>query len=195
MTTYERTAPVTYTEKITAEYGVECFIEPVNNLAILYVGKANKPAFHIRFRSSERLHEYVNEYIQRYTTNKRNDELKRNAASAANKDLKASDHFQLGDIVVNTWGYDQTNVDFYQVIEVLNKKIRVRAICSKTVESTGPMSSNVMPVKDDFYGEKILLLSIKFKSWALNEVSICNPESYYYFQKWDGRAKYCSWYA
>lgn len=36
------------------------------------------------------------------------------------------------DIIYNTWGYEQTNIDFYQVISTTKKRIRIRQIASVT---------------------------------------------------------------
>jgi hypothetical protein len=56
-----------------------------------------------------------------------------------------------GDILVCSWGYDQTNVDYYQVVDVTAKSIRIREIQAK-VDHGDANSSTVkkFPVKDAF---------------------------------------------
>ena len=35
---------------------------------------------------------------------------------------------QVGDVFVESWGYDQTNIDFYQVVRVMPKSVEIQAI-------------------------------------------------------------------
>ena len=53
----------------------------------------------------------------------------------------------LGDILVSSWGYDQTNIDFYQVVGFTpsGKSVKLIAIESEHVETTGFMSERVRP--------------------------------------------------
>ena len=51
---------------------------------------------------------------------------------------------KVGDIYVSQWGYDQTNVDYYQVIQVKSKTAVLAQIgCNKTY--TGPMNGTCVP--------------------------------------------------
>ena len=108
-----------------------------------------------------------------------------------NAEAKASDFYALGDIVYNSWGYEQTNIEFYQVIKITNKTIEVREVAQETepgsLMSHG-MADNRLPRKDEFIKEETYKLRVK------SEGRLSNPESFYYFNKWDGRPKYCSWY-
>ena len=61
------------------------------------------------------------------------------------KPEKAISHgIQQGDIFSMTWGYDQTNVDFFQVIGVTEKSCKIREVTPKIklVETESPMSEN-----------------------------------------------------
>lgn len=59
--------------------------------------------------------------------------------------------YKVGDILHHSWGYDQTNCDFYQVVEVKKASVVLRKIGTKTVSgSEGFMSESLMPVKDAF---------------------------------------------
>ena len=51
---------------------------------------------------------------------------------------------KVGDIYVSQWGYDQTNVDYYQVMQVKSKTAVLAQIgCNKTY--TGPMNGTCVP--------------------------------------------------
>lgn len=69
--------------------------------------------------------------------------------------LKASDHFTVGDVLTNSWGYDQTNIDFYQVVEVLPRSIKIRPIAQKS-RDTGWLQGICQPDRYHFTGEAVL---------------------------------------
>lgn len=111
----------------------------------------------------------------------------------ANKNVKASDYYKVGDIIVNSWGWEQTNVNFYQIVKVGNKTIEIQSICSEIVEGSygsNGMSCNMVAVKDSFATD-----GDQYKLRVKANGQLSNPESYYYMHKWDGRPQYCSWYA
>lgn len=61
---------------------------------------------------------------------------------------------EVGDVLNTSWGYEQTNVEFYQVIERKGKtKVVLREIGSERVRETSWCSADVKPVKDAFIGE------------------------------------------
>ena len=63
--------------------------------------------------------------------------------------------YKIGDILVSSWGYDQTNIDFYEVVGITpsGKSIRLRAITGEHVQTVGFMSEMVKPVPGDFIGK------------------------------------------
>ncbi len=74
--------------------------------------------------------------------------------AAARKTLKASDHYSVGDVIYNSWGYDQTNVDFYEVTAVLEKSVKIREI-GENKSVTGFMQGMTQPVRGQFIGEEM----------------------------------------
>jgi len=59
----------------------------------------------------------------------------------------------VGDVFASSWGYEQTNVNFYQVISTHSKKtVTVREIRAAT-HLTDSMVGYKIPVLDDFTGE------------------------------------------
>lgn len=64
-----------------------------------------------------------------------------------------NDTVSVGDVFVSSWGYEQTNVTFYQVISLHGKKtVTVRRISAES-EYTGSMTGFKTPVLNDFTGE------------------------------------------
>lgn len=95
----------------------------------------------------------------------------------------------VGDIYVDSWGYEQTQVDFYQIIEVVGKHTAVfQAIASETVDgSQGHDCDQVVAVKDAFVEN-----SEPFKKRVTKHGIKINSFSNAY--KWDGSPRHRSWY-
>ncbi len=108
---------------------------------------------------------------------------------------------QVGDILVDSWGYDQTNIDFYQVTEVKGKMVTVQEIAGKTVEGTTyshGMADEVVPVKDRFVKENVLGRKImnRLVKPGYNNGYFINTSSYSIASLTDQKEKhYRSWYA
>jgi hypothetical protein len=63
--------------------------------------------------------------------------------------------FKVGDILYDSWGYEQTNIDFFQVTKVSDKSVWITPIAQEQVPNTqGHASANVRPIKDKFVGEE-----------------------------------------
>lgn len=60
-----------------------------------------------------------------------------------------------GDIFAASWGYDQTNVDFYQVIKCTDKTAVLKEIES-IEEYNGDMAGYCKPIKNKFINDKEL---------------------------------------
>jgi len=156
-----------------------------------------KPEFNYRFRTKERMVEFITEFIEKKLEVLKWKEEKKEAKKKAREEMKHS--FEVGQVLYDSWGWEQTNIDFYQVIEVKPKSVIVNRISSnyaKNQESGySSMSAFVVPNKNSFIGEpqrKPILVSVHN-----------NIPSYYIKSKhgWiseytDGeRGVYSSWYA
>ena len=197
-----RHRPAGLDETLTDAFGIEVYFSESALKAIFYAGKSSKSWWFYRFKTLDEMIKRIYESVDRHIERENEKIQGRAEQKKAMSIFKASDYFNVGDIIVNSWGYEQTNVDFYQVTEVLNKKIRVRKISGEIVRATGSMSADVMPVKDSFCDNtesrrNVSLLSLKAEIGSKGTIScrICDPQSYYYFHKWDGTPQYCSWYA
>lgn len=112
-------------------------------------------------------------------------------------ELASEEHpFVEGTLLYTSWGYEQTNVDFYQVISRTAGTITVREIKAETVPGTaGDMSGMVRPVKDSFIGEPFKM-QVRAKSYRGKDAEwhICYK---HYPSVYDGgeKGKYTSSYA
>ena len=120
--------------------------------------------------------------------------------------------YKAGDILHHSWGYDQTNCDFYQVVEVKKASVVLRKIAAKTVPgSEGFMSQSLMPEKDAFIIEGFQAIAKHDKDITPDNPTITKRVSFYvrdddtlrYFiptpygwcDLWEGKPEYSSWYA
>lgn len=149
--------------------------------SIGFAGKAAKPAFHFRHRSETERTKYISEFIagRKATAEAK---VQRLAERKAPHTLKA------GDILVSSWGYDQTNIDYYQVTRVIGvNTVEIREIAANSSGEDGFMTASCTASADQFIGEPMIK-----RVGAGNSVRIA---SYAHAFPWDGKADRYSWYA
>lgn len=149
---------------------------------VAYSGKRSKNDWHHSFVGGEvSLNKHIDEYIAGLRSS-----VARKAAELAKR--KAFKHtLEVGSILVCSWGYDQTNVDFYQVVELVgDKSVKVREI-AQTREETGYMTGTCVAVADSFTGDAMLK--------KVNEYNSIKIASYASASLWNGKAKRWSSYA
>jgi predicted small integral membrane protein len=101
----------------------------------------------------------------------------------------------VGSIFRMSWGYDQTNVNFFQAVAVTPSGVKVKEIASKGVEGTeGFMCQNVVAVKDSFLSSSMWVDQAKgaFRRVTNGHFTF---KGRYFVSLWDGKPTYCSWYA
>lgn len=74
--------------------------------------------------------------------------------------LEAEKHFQhsckLGDVFVRSWGHEQTNVNFYQVVKITKKTVSVQEINkSKSYSGEQSMSGMAKALLNDFINNTV----------------------------------------
>jgi hypothetical protein len=94
----------------------------------------------------------------------------------------------VGTIVTNTWGFGQTNVNFYEVVRATPKFVTMRRLNQETKE-TGFMCGPTTPV----------LKSYRSEDTSRHGVGRYNGEVTIGFRHgvgrvWDGTPQQCSWY-
>lgn len=112
-----------------------------------FVGKSKNSSFHYRFSTKERMMNHIEQFVENCKKNLAY-KLERKAKQKAANALVT---VKVGQIFHYSWGYDQTNCDFYQVISVKGKTAVLKAIGSRIVKgSEGFMCCNLVAVKDSF---------------------------------------------
>jgi len=82
--------------------------------AIIFIGKSKKPSKHLCFRTEERREEWTQDIFENVKANTEAKEARAAKDKAAK--AEAADTVQVGDVFSSSWGYDQTNVDFYKCV-------------------------------------------------------------------------------
>jgi len=108
-----------------------------------FAGKANKPVIHSAYYTTEQRDKALSDFDKRLADRQESD-VKRKAQQIVPSTLEK------GDILYTSWGYDQTNVEFFQVVKTIGKRTvhLVRISCEST--SNSDYTDALMPVKDAF---------------------------------------------
>jgi len=111
-----------------------------------------KTEFAYRYGSVARMIAHIEQFLvdlDRADQYKQERKIARAAAKAA-----ALESVKEGDIYVASWGWEQTNIDAYQVVAKKGATVTLREIAVSSVEgSESFMSDRVVPVKDAFIGD------------------------------------------
>lgn len=145
----------------------------------MFYGKSYKPAWHYRFRDIDELDKYIDEYLKKKAGQ---EEVKQ---QWKDKRKLTKDHdIKVGDIFYTSWGYDQTNIDFYEVVAVRGSRIDLRELKQTTVDHDGNYDSVVPATGDNrFKDDEIHTVS------ARADGTVTSLSSFEYPSKWDGRPK------
>jgi hypothetical protein len=119
------------------ELAPKCFL-------LAFSGTAGKTTAHYSYRTVEQAERYAADFLAGRYSHRARVEERRAERQAFRTSLKP------GAVLVNTWGYDQTNVDYYQVTAVSD--------AGRTVTTGGPMTKRVGP------GDSVKVRD--FGSWA-----------------------------
>lgn len=145
---------------------------------IAFAGKANKPLWHYSFRDEASRQRYIDE-----TANDRRARIKR-MQERLDERKQFRHNLKVGDILYSSWGYDQTNIDFYQITEVKERAVVIRKIESR-IDHEERGADYVVAVPNRFAGPPMT----KIPQGSGNSVSI-KISNYAYAHPWDGKPKY-----
>ena len=145
-----------------------------------------KIEFNYRYGSVARMIQHVEQFlagVERAIEYKAQRKAERAAARVA-----AVESVKEGDIYVASWGWEQTNIDAYQVVAKKGATVTLREVALQSVEgSEGFMCDRVVPVKDAFIGKEFKK-RITGKYINIDSVRGASLAE-------DGKSFYRSWYA
>lgn len=97
-----------------------------------------------------------------------------------------------GKIFYSSWGYEQTNIDFYKVIEVSKsgKTITLQKIGSQVVEVNGYCSEDVIPNENIIIDAPLKNRRLIVGRYGDTYVNVSKRSDYkVYAYEWDGRPR------
>lgn len=105
-------------------------------------------------------------------------------------------NLKTGDVLYSSWGYDQTNIEFFKVIRATAKSVTIKALKSRAISGDG-WTGEVVPTEE--FDEKYVLWfgksakTCRVFNWGDGDrirVHDCGTA-----RKWDGQAKHYTAYA
>ena len=118
--------------------------------AVGFAGKAIKPTFNYWFKSEDKRTAYVADWFKAQAANKTRKQAKQEERKAS---LSKPHNLNVGDILRASWGYEQTNIDYYQVTALVGiRTVEIRKIGCESIE-TMAMQGESVPCKNAFIGK------------------------------------------
>jgi hypothetical protein len=97
----------------------------------------------------------------------------------------------IGTIFASSWGYDQTNVDFYEVIKVTKASVVIREIAKAQQTKDDGWTGHVTPQPGEFVGDP---MTRRLKAGWDNTPGV-KVRSYAWARVWDGKPQHFTSYA
>lgn len=146
---------------LAKDFSCVVYLYELNNvpIAIGYKGRAKKPAFHLRYGSTEQRAIRVQEWMAAQSEHK------------SNRKKSAERTLQVDDVLRCSWGYEQTNIDYYLVTKLIGKSM-VELVEIGQLRDGGGMTGDCVPDKSKIIGEPIRRkadgdsVKIESYSWA-----------------------------
>lgn len=173
--------------------------QPVARLSrFMTMGKNKNQWKHIEgfyFPTEQRREEWVKEKIAAISANIKAETDRKQAK----KDVRANmvNPFKVGQIFYDSWGYDQTNIDFYQIVEVKERSVILQEIGASYVPNTQGMDcSNVKPNPSHKVGEPFLKPVVVSIGYNDNKPSYYLKSRHGWISEYTQEEKgvYSSWY-
>lgn len=115
----------------------------------------------------------------------------------ASKEERAAAYMEqvhVGDFFYSSWGYEQTNIDFYQVTKKTAKTVTLQPVSSIRLD-TGNMTAQEMPARDAFKGNvHVPAEGKRCKMLGYGSGPMVKVCDYEYAYLWDGKPKRSSSY-
>ena len=137
-------------------------------MARAYIGRSLKRAWAWSFKDAEKMFKYIADFHAA-------ERARCDAKTTREAERKAFRHtLQVGDVLVASWGYDQTNIDYYQVTELNgDHSVTAREISAATLD-TGWERGRSVPDIGNFTGK-----ATRYKPGTGNTLKIASYASAY----------------
>lgn len=125
-----------------------------NRLAVVgWRGKAKKPFANYHFRSIQEREHWITQLQE--SERKADEARERSKREQQAEREKFRQELRSGTMLYTSWGYDQTNTEFFQVVMVKGQTVTVREIAGEMIRGTGPFSADYRPKPGQFISKGI----------------------------------------
>ena len=149
--------------------------------AVFFCGRRQKPDHRYRFRNEEERDVYTKHYFEK---RREHDDFKVEAKAKATKALgHAADKLKVGDVYSASWGYDQTNVDFYVITEILGRvTVMLQPLGYDIVKTNDSGAEYVVPALRNHEGAAMKKRVNAYGGFSINSYMAASP--------WNGKPAY-----
>lgn len=153
-----------------------------------------KTAFYYGFSNAQRAETYATAYVRQEADRQQRRKARVDERAAKRAKLKASDHWAVGDTVYTSWGYDQTNVEFFQIVELKERSVVVRQVAENNSDHGQAGGGRTAPRRYEYIGPEILCPLDEEGRFSAGPCygKENKPSFRHTCYKWDGRAVYTS---
>ncbi len=135
-----------------------------NPAAVIFLGNAQKPTKRHWYRTEQQREKHIKHLFD--SQRSREESRKQRQAERSN----AVRGLEVGDILRSSWGYEQTNIDYYEVTALIGKKmVEIRRISAHSID-TGWAQGKSVPMPGEYISEPIKKRakngSVKIESYA-----------------------------
>lgn len=121
---------------------------------VAFQGKQSKPFVNTYYRS-EALRDAARDQLVQNALNAAHDKAHR-AATRSTEATAFIQTIKVGDIWSCSWGYDQTNVDFYVVVKITSKMVHLREIGARSTGESSVTPDPTMFVSEEVHARKVV---------------------------------------
>ncbi len=144
-----------YNRVVESEKPLYCiYVSDKNLMTMAFTGKKGKHTSYYSHTDKEKMEKFISNAVE---SNKRHQADKDEWKTKRKKETQAElANVKIGDIYHASWGYEQTNNNFWQVTDIKKSMLTLKPIGSTIVEdSESSWGSNIVtPIKDGFLAGK-----------------------------------------
>lgn len=111
---------------------------------MIFTGRGNAPSVHKAYRTTEQRDQAVLNVVSNIQS-----DMQRKVQRKAERSQPHT--LEVGSILVSSWGYDQTNIDYYQVTKLVGTTMVEMKQISASVSTCHGTYQDVAPVKNSFF--------------------------------------------
>lgn len=156
-------------------------------------GSSAKHAFYYLFRNWDRAETFLRTWMTQQNEMRAYRAKQTAERQAKRANLTAAAHWSVGDVGYTSWGYDQTNVDFFQVVRLLPRSVVVRQVRENSSDHGQPGGGRTAPRRWDFAGPEQVCPLREDGAFTAGPCHGKDRPSYrHHVSKWTGSAVYTS---